>query len=385
MTHIPVVALPAIRLATPADEHLPAYDFTALSAINTCPKWGVIRYVHGKKFAESGRPVALEMGAMLHEAFAACRIGTLLHTGHREHAVVNSQRLFGDDRSSELLRILESGNTSREYFEACIHVIETFGWVDDDRDARRTMANAHESLSLYVDDWCSRPNMSVWIADPNDATKPAGVEIKFDLVLSFRVTRSVLHQLSPPPVCVTDVTPTEATVSIRYVGRMDGLCYHGEGTGKTLFIHENKSAARLNDAWKDSYLISHQITGYCVAGSLYANEPVYNGYAIGLAIPRPKRDPFGGIVWEPVRRYPHSIQLWLQWVLHTCEIIWRWTGDPLNAPMYSHSCNRYFRPCAYIPLCYEDPEEQVETFASMVDDKWSPLREINHKTDTDGA
>jgi len=381
--HIPVVAMPSIRMATPADAHLPAYDYTLLSAINTCPKWGVLRYELGKRFADSARPTALEMGAMLHEAFAAVRIGLLKKQGLHDHASVHAMRLFGADRTPLVLAPYEQGYTTREYFNSAINCIESLGWEDDPRDVRRTMSNAQDALALYVDDWCTRDDMRVWVADEQNPHDHVGVEIKFDLVLSFRVTQAVLHQLAPPAVCISDVTSSEATVSFRYVGRMDGLCLHGHGDGEMAFIHENKSAARLNDAWKDSYLISHQITGYCVAASMYTGYPVYNGYAIGLAIPRPKRDPFNGIVWEPVTRHPHNVEKWMQWVLHTCEVIWRWAGDPLSAPMYSHSCNRYFRPCSMIPLCYSSPEEQEEMLAEMVDDKWSPLREINNKADSD--
>ena len=32
------------RMATEDDAHLPAYDHTKLSAVNTCPTYGIIRY-----------------------------------------------------------------------------------------------------------------------------------------------------------------------------------------------------------------------------------------------------------------------------------------------------------------------------------------------------
>ena len=49
--------------------------------------------------------------------------------------------------------------------------------------------------------------------------------------------------------------------------------------------------------------------------------------------------------------------------------------DPINAPKYSHSCNRYFRPCPMIPMCYGDAEEQVKIRSEMIKDEWSPLSE----------
>ena len=62
------------RMATDDDAHLPAYDHTKLSAINTCPTWGILRYSHHKCMPGSTRAMALEAGSAAHEAFAAVRL-----------------------------------------------------------------------------------------------------------------------------------------------------------------------------------------------------------------------------------------------------------------------------------------------------------------------
>ena len=47
--------------------------------------------------------------------------------------------------------------------------------------------------------------------------------------------------------------------------------------------------------------------------------------------------------------------------------------DVVSAPMFTHSCNRYFRPCSFVPLCTAPPEEQRDILEEMEVQKWSPL------------
>ena len=62
------------RMATDEDKHLPTYDHTKLSAINTCPTWGILRYTHHKKMPGSSRAMALAAGSAAHDAFSAVRL-----------------------------------------------------------------------------------------------------------------------------------------------------------------------------------------------------------------------------------------------------------------------------------------------------------------------
>jgi hypothetical protein len=164
-------------------------------------------------------------------------------------------------------------------------------------------------------------------------------------------------------------------VSFRYAGRIDGLRRYSLG----LTTEENKTAARINQTWRDSYAISHQITGYCIAAGLFTGDPVDHAYAIGLQIPQP-RGMFDGVAWEPLIRDQHNYHRWFQWLVHTVEIIWRNNRDPIHAPKYSHSCNRYFRSCSFIPFCYMEEDEQKNILAEMIDDPWTPLRELEIKS-----
>jgi hypothetical protein len=50
-----------------------------------------------------------------------------------------------------------------------------------------------------------------------------------------------------------------------------------------------------------------------------------------------------------------------------------YADDPINAPKYTHSCNRYFKPCSFIAFCDNSEEEQRLILSEMVTDEWSPL------------
>jgi len=53
-----------------------------------------------------------------------------------------------------------------------------------------------------------------------------------------------------------------------------------------------------------------------------------------------------------------------------------YANDPVAAPKYTHSCNRYYRPCVLIPFCYGDDDEQSRILGEMEHDAWSPLDAI---------
>jgi hypothetical protein len=63
-----------VRVATEADAELPSFDNTKLTAINTCPTWGIVRYHLHKTMSGGSRALALEAGAAMHEMFAAVRL-----------------------------------------------------------------------------------------------------------------------------------------------------------------------------------------------------------------------------------------------------------------------------------------------------------------------
>src|SRR5207342_3976291 len=109
-----------------------------------------------------------------------------------------------------------------------ITVLNTSGFYDEPRDKRRTLSNLEECALAYIDRW--RWDQPVWQRTPNDPMGNIGVEIPFDLVVELQYNTGRIREF-------------------RFTGKIDGIHHHHDG----LHIHENKTAARLNDAWAMSF------------------------------------------------------------------------------------------------------------------------------------
>lgn len=346
------IASVTVRLATPEDAHIDAYDNTRLQAVNTCPTWGQLRYgMHKTMSGPGARAMALEMGTAAHEVFAAVRLWQLRYYQKQvDLADYHGPRLFGGTRYAAMLAAIDEREDERSQSLAfCLSALETSGFYDDPSDRRRTMTNLEEACIAYIDRW-DWNRMPVWIRDETDPCSDIGIELPFDIVLSF---------------VLEDGTHRE----YRFIGKADGL-HIRDGT---LYLHENKTASRLDEAWRQSFLLSSQITGYCLALSVWSGEQITHAEIYGMSVPLPKNYDFGGLVRESVTRYSHHIERWFSWFLHTVEIDQSYKDNPIDAPRYTHSCNRYFRPCSMIPFCDAEEEEQKQILTEMFEDEWSPL------------
>ena len=86
--------------------------------------------------------------------------------------------------------------------------------------------------------------------------------------------------------------------------------------------------------------------------------------------------PAEGIRREQVHRSPIMFEKWANWFVTSIEMEQRWINDILSAPMHTHSCNRYFRSCSFLPLCAADTiEEKQEILNEMEIEEWSPLHD----------
>lgn len=355
---VPLIEKVSLRLATPEDQHLPAYDNTKLVAINTCPTWGIVRYGMHKSMslpASQGgaRQMALEAGAACHEVFAAVRLWQLrTYQQQTDLADFHGVRLFGNTRYQAMLASVSPTEDERvQSLAFCLSALETSGFYDDPSDRRRTMTNLEEACIAYIDRW-NWNRMPVWIRDGHDPQSDVGIELPFDIVLSFLLEGGTVREF-------------------RFIGKADGL----HQRDNRLYLHENKTASRLDEAWSQSFLLSSQITGYCIALGLWAGEAITNAEIFGLSIPLPKNYDFGGVTREVVTRKDFHFERWFNWFLHTALLDEAYVNDPINAPKYTHSCNRYFRPCSLIPFCDADDEEQAAILTEMYDDEWNPLHD----------
>lgn len=349
------------------DKSLPWIDYSTMSAVNTCPRWGLINSWHGKKLPTGvERVLPLEAGRAMHDVFAACRLFDLLTSIPESDATkviaVNkyASRLLDNaqfpDRWFQALEYYHSNEDAEtRCMQMCLNLLETSGYHDDPRDTRRTQANLESAAINYV----QRYPLGRFIPIMTDTL--IGIEVPFDVTL---------HDNDSTPV-------------IRFIGRVDAVCRDTlRPNDPTPEVHENKTGSRIDTVWSSSFDTSNQVTGYCVAMTcmlehMLDDKAVRNVVMWGLQIPVPKSGMYAeGVMRYPTSRNAQSFFEWGQWVQHTLGIIMKYEEDPTNAPMYTHSCNRYFRSCSLIPLCVETPEQRKNIFDNeMLTQRWSPLTE----------
>lgn len=351
---------------------LPTFDNTKLVAINTCPLWGIVRYTHHKTFSEGvGRSMALEAGGAAHEVFAAHRLYSFLefgptffgnaNEGEIERAfVATGERVFGEQRFGEMLGAVDPREDFRTRCQQfSLTALYNCGFYDDPGDKRRTTTNIEEMCIAYMDKFDWSKQLPYW-----DGDLLIGIEIPVDVVVQIEYEDYKEYW---------DGTSSDTnTILIRFIGKADGIHYMDE-TRDRLRIHENKTASRLGDAWEMSWETNHQPTGYMIALSAILKHEIRNALMLGTCLPLPKSYAINGISRVTVRRDHWQIVEWFQWLLHTTLLHEQYKDDPTNAPMYTHSCNRYFRPCSLIALCATPPDDRVEMYNEMATDEWSPL------------
>jgi hypothetical protein len=352
------------RMATDEDAHLPTYDHTKLSAINTCPTWGILRYSHHKKMPGASRAMALEAGSASHEGFAAVRwyqyyMFQCKTEVQVSNAMYHGNLLFPNGRFERMFAVLSESATHRtNCINFTIEAVESTDFYDDIGDNRRTISNISEALIAYIDAY-DFERYPIWVRDPEDPKTDIGIEIAFDVVVTIKydIGDGYGH-----------------TLVVRFTGKLDGLHIDPKKNNQ-LLIEENKTGARLDDSWLAQWILSNQITGYCVASQTFTGLPCTYAIVSGMRIPIGK-NPSEGIRKEPVNRKPIMFEKWATWFVTSILMEQEYKDDVVDAPMYTHSCNRYFRACSFLPFCASDSaEEKLQIIDEMELDEWSPLHE----------
>lgn len=347
------------------------YDYTKLTAINTCPTWGVLRYALHKTdtpMTYTGRNLAIECGKACHDFFAALRMWTLLNSSFYmtqppdfsdDLLHKHGNKLFGRDRWDSMLQQPQDADPQTNALNFALDALHTTGYYDDPSDRKRTMSNMEASCIAYLQRYF-QSNMPV--AVKGDLI---GVEIPFVLEVTRyskydAAGKSYLHE------------GWRSATTHYYCGRIDGV--HRYSTG--LAVAENKTAAQLSSSWTTSFAISAQVTGYTIAGTELFGEEVNDAIVMGTQIPLP-RDVFAGVKFEPQTRTMSDRLRWAEWFFHSIETYERYVATPTLAPRYSHSCNRFFSACQFIPFCASTREEQDSILEEMRVDEWSPLDHLD--------
>jgi hypothetical protein len=311
--------------------------------------WGMVRYVMGKTPTAEGRNLALETGSVCHDVFAAARYASLFEGSFGDLAREHAEKHFGNDRFNQMYSAFRDGEgTGVRRVNFALEAIHTSGYYDDPRDKRRTIQNIEDACRMYLQNY----NYEVWTPYVDKDGGFVGVEVPFDLVIEYDSGR------------------------FRFVGKIDAIVSNG-ATGE-IEVHENKTGARINEAWALSFHMSHQVTGYIQASKLILprgdGRDIDSCVVHGLQIPLPRSVEIGSLVTERVSRTDESIERWLAWLLDTHATISKYKDNIYNSPQYTHSCNRYFQPCQLIPFCTSSRDEQEMLLEEEFRlDMWNPL------------
>lgn len=314
--------------------------------MNYCPTWGAVH--NQKQYPSSARAMALEAGELMHQVYAAVRIWQLWHVQKLpKHAKITGERIFGKKRWTEIIKRTEAANDDREYLMSlAFATLHTSGWEDNPDDKTRTMTNMELSAVCYIDERMSYfDNWPIYVESKKKPTGLIGIEQVFDVCLYFSDGKVV-----------------------RYIGTVDGLVI--KSATNEPYLDENKTASRLDDGWRMSFDMAHQITGYCAASTVLFGFPVNKARVTGCKI-RPTHRGEDVYVME-VSRDEAAIQHWSRWVRFTDEQYEKYQSDWEHAPRFTHSCNRYFRPCSLLAFCCDTPEGRMEQFKQMVPADKSP-------------
>lgn len=323
------------------------FSNSRLEDVTQCPTWGV---VHAQKqYQERGRAMALEAGETMHQVFAALRCWQLDHVQKLpRHSLAAGNRIFGGDKWRAIRRQVPKSHSEREQIiDLAITVLHTSGYHDDPDDKVRTIANMEQAAMVYIDETLPFfENWPIWVADKRDPSKPVGIEQVFDVVLEYSDGKH-----------------------IRYIGTLDGII-HNVPKANRITLAENKTGARLDKAFVESFKMRHQLTGYMACGMALFGIEMWHARVYGLKIkPTYKGE---DIVLEAVDREPPSVLHWGNWVRECVDKYEMYEKHYEYAPRYTHSCNRYFRPCSLIPFCADSPQGRIEQWDQMVPSDQSP-------------
>lgn len=265
----------------------------------------------------------------------------------KRHAKATSDRIFGKERWKVMLERVDWELPDREQLQQlAFAALHTSSFEDNPDDAVRTLSNMELSSIVYIDEQLPKmDSWPIWVADKKDPKSAVGIEQVFDCILEYADGKI-----------------------IRFIGTLDGVVtdWHRD----RIVLDENKTAYRIDDAWKYSFDMAHQITGYIAAASAVYGLPIEWARVTGLKIKPTGR---GEDVYPMlVKRNPDSFIHWARWVRHTVDIAELYQDDYENAPRYTHSCNRYFRACSLIPFCCDTAEGRRVQYGEMVSVEGSP-------------
>ena len=294
-----------IRVTTEEDRALLGeynwYDYSKTSDIAQCPTYGIVTHALGKRMKGLGRSMALEAGSAAHEVFCASRILQIDDQGYHAHAHYHGIKQFGETRFEAMIKHLSTQDERKRRFDFCLEALYSSGFTDDDMDKKRTIGNIEETCMVYLDEY-DYDRFPVWISDVNDHTAMVGAENGIDIVIQYTFDDG-------------------EKVLIRWVGKVDGIHLDRKNSDR-MVLNENKTAGRLSDSWRNAFMTSHQLTGYCVAMSAITEQRIEDVDVYGSCLPVPRSYTGSGAVTRisETRKQEDHYPEWLGWILFHTQV-----------------------------------------------------------------
>jgi len=345
-----------VRETTALERNWPYVTSSMVEAINTCPKWGIIHNVQHKRFVTGFRQMALEAGSLMHEVFSIYNLWQLAVTQKcLGHADVKGKELFGNIRWQiiDFTTIVTMDKPDEVILnKLAYNIIGTSDFYDDPNDKNRTLSNLeHVAIELGSYFLMNHTKFEIYVKDVDNPNSEVGIEQSLDVIFDIELTSG-------------------AKVSIRFIGLAD-VVYQNSKTRK-ITLGEYKTTASMNDAWREAFRTRHQISAYNGALEAYYTELSYNTILTGSTIPvRKTTTPTQHF---NVDRDRENVKDFLSTALFSLGLIKDYPeSTAIYAPMFTHSCNRYFRPCSLLDLCSSEKGDQIVMWEQMeIDAEMSP-------------
>lgn len=338
---------------TTDEEHAvkrPYLTSSMVEAVNTCPRWGLVHNVHGRQFSIGHRQMALEAGSLMHEVFSCLnllQVGVFQRLPNHMHN--KGRELFGVSRWKHMFAAMSpndeplSENMTRRFEKFIYACIATSEFHDDPNDKNRTVTNLEICSLELLQYWMMNfARFNIYIEDRDRSDCVIGIEQSLDVV--FEV--------------IDD--DNDVTMSQRFIGLADAVYQGEEGN---VVLGEYKTTSSMNEGWREAFKTRHQITAYQAMLQAYFDKVELKTIILGSAIP--VRSTAMPVQHFPIERDQGNILEFLETVKFTGQIIKDNYLDPLHAPMFTHSCNRYFRPCSMMDLCTAEKSDQYIMYDQM--------------------
>lgn len=307
-----------------------AWDSTSLSSILSCPRRYQYSILLGLQPKSPSYAIALVFGILFHKGLELYHEAQALGATHQEA----TRRAIAGVAALPATSTLPTFDDAEELSEAA-----KADDADDGITARnskvRTRYHLFRAIVWYLEHYKDDPAQTVLL--------PSGAPA---VELSFRLPLELAGVEHPIILC----------------GHIDRVA---EFNG-SLFVTDYKTTKSLTRQFFDSFQLSHQLTGYTVAGSAILERPVRGAIVDGVAL-QVGQVKLGR---APINRSAGQVKEYFQTLSLAAAAAVRYAGDDFW-PQNTSAC--YF--CDYKSICAQPPEVR-ERYLNLHFEKrksWNPL------------